>query len=565
MLEELHVQNYALIDRVHLEFAPGFNVLSGETGAGKSILIGALSLLHGARADTSAIRTGSDEAMVSGVFRVAGNPEAVEWLAERGLEPEDGTILVRRTVKRQGRGQIYIQSAPVTRADLEELTSLMFDLHGQHEHQSLLSEDNHRTLLDRYAGLEAEANELRERFSELSTLKRRAEKMRASEQERLREIDILQFAVNEIDDADLTVGEEEELDTERRVLSQHEKLFGLLDHIYELTAENRGGSLANLRAARDAMESVVQIDETLSSQASRLADAFYEVEDVAETIRDYRNAMEFSPQRLEACENRLVLIHKLEKKYGATIEDVLRYRDEAQGQLESLDNWEEDKADLEERIKALERDVLSAARSLSDRRKAAAVELGTAIESTVQSLGMAKTSFVVAVEQRASASGRPICGPHGIDSVAFRITPNPGEPLKPLSEIASGGEISRVMLALKTALAEVDHLFTLVFDEIDAGIGGEIALSVGHHLKELAGHKQVLCITHLASIAARADNHITVAKNVVDGRTTTQVDRIAGERRVEEIARMLAGDKDASVSRQHAEELLRKFGAEVAG
>ena len=565
MLEELHVQNYALIDRVHLEFAPGFNVLSGETGAGKSILIGALSLLHGARADTSAIRTGSDEAMVSGVFRVAGNPEAVEWLAERGLEREGGTILVRRTVKRQGRGQIYIQSAPVTRADLEELTSLMFDLHGQHEHQSLLSEDNHRTLLDRYAGLEAEANELRERFSELSTLKRRAEKMRASEQERLREIDILQFAVNEIDDADLTVGEEEELDTERRVLSQHEKLFGLLDHIYELTAENRGGSLANLRAARDAMESVVQRDETLSSQASRLADAFYEVEDVAETIRDYRNAMEFSPQRLEACENRLVLIHKLEKKYGATIEDVLRYRDEAQGQLESLDNWEEDKADLEERIKALERDVLSAARSLSDRRKAAAVELGTAIESTVQSLGMAKTSFVVAVEQRASASGRPICGPHGIDSVAFRITPNPGEPLKPLSEIASGGEISRVMLALKTALAEVDHLFTLVFDEIDAGIGGEIALSVGHHLKELAGHKQVLCITHLASIAARADNHITVAKNVVDGRTTTQVDRIAGERRVEEIARMLAGDKDASVSRQHAEELLRKFGAEVAG
>lgn len=565
MLEELHVQNYALIDRVHLEFAPGFNVLSGETGAGKSILIGALSLLHGARADTSAIRTGSDEAMVSGVFRVAGNPEAVEWLAVRGIEPEDGTILVRRTVKRQGRGQIYIQSAPVTRGDLEELTSLMFDLHGQHEHQSLLSEDNHRTLLDRYAGLEEEASELRERFSELSTLKRRAEKMRASEQERLREMDILQFAVNEIDEADLTVGEEEELDTERRVLSQHEKLFGLLDHIYELTAENRGGSLANLRAARDAMESVVQIDETLSSQASRLADAFYEVEDVAETIRDYRNAMEFSPQRLEACENRLVLIHKLEKKYGATIEDVLRYRDEAQGQLESLDNWEEDKADLEERIKALERDVLSAARSLSDRRKAAAVELGTAIESTVQNLGMAKTSFVVAVEQRASASGRPICGPHGIDSVAFRITPNPGEPLKPLSEIASGGEISRVMLALKTALAEVDHLFTLVFDEIDAGIGGEVALSVGHHLKALAGHKQVLCITHLASIAARADNHITVAKNVVDGRTTTQVDRIAGARRVEEIARMLAGDKNASVSRQHAEELLRKFGAEVAG
>lgn len=565
MLEELHIQNYALIDRVTLEFHAGFNVLSGETGAGKSILIGALSLLHGARADTSAIRTGRDEAMVSGVFHVRTNPEAAAWLSERGIEHEDGAVLVRRTVKRQGRGAIYVQSTPVTRAELEELTSLIFDLHGQHEHQSLLSEDNHRTLLDRYAGLEEEAQSLRQRFGELSTLKRRAEKMRASEQERLREADILRFAVQEIDDAGLSIGEEEELDTERRVLSQHEKLFGLLDQIYEATAENRGGSLAGIRAARDAMESVVQIDSSLSNQASRLNDAFYELEDVAETIRDYRNSMEFSPERLETCENRLVLIHKLEKKYGATIDEVLKYRDEALSQLESLDNWEEDKADLEESIKTTEREVLGAARQLSERRKEAAVGLGKKIEAMVQNLGMAKTSFLVAVEQRASASGRPVCGPHGIDSIAFRITPNPGEPLKPLSEIASGGEISRVMLALKTALAEVDHLSALVFDEIDAGIGGEVALSVGHHLKELAHHKQVLCITHLASIAARADNHIRVEKVVVDGRTSTSVEQIDGNRRVEEVARMLAGDKDASVSRQHAEELLRKFGAHVPG
>lgn len=564
MLEELHVQNYALIDRITLEFSRGLNVLSGETGAGKSILIGALSLLHGARADTSAIRTGSDEAMVSGVFAIR-NTEADDWLSEHQIEKEDGTVLVRRTVKRQGRGSIYIQSTPVTRGELEELSSLVFDLHGQHEHQSLLSEDNHRTLLDRYAGLESDAHALREAFSELSTLKRRAEKLRASEQERLRELDILKFAVGEIDDAALIPGEEERLDQERRVLSQHEKLFGLLDRIYEATAENRGGSLASLRAAREAMDSAVNIDSSLAEQASRLEDAFYEVEDVAETIRDYRNSMEFSPQRLEECENRLMLIHKLEKKYGATVEEVIAYREEASSQIESLDNWEEDKAQLGEDIKRLEKEVLEAARRLSARRKAAAGELGSKIEGTLQRLGMVKTRFVVAVEQRAGPSGRPICGPHGIDSVAFRICPNPGEPMKPLADIASGGEISRVMLAVKTALAEVDHLSTLVFDEIDAGIGGEVALSVGHHLKELGSSKQVLCITHLASIAARADNHIRVEKTVAADRTITSVERVEGPERVEEVARMLAGDKDASVSRRHAEELLRKFGAEVPG
>jgi DNA repair protein RecN (Recombination protein N) len=503
--------------------------------------------------------------MISGVFRVQGNPEAEAWLIEHAIEKEDEGVLVRRTVKRQGRGSIYIQSSPVTRAELQDFASLLFDLHGQHEHQSLLSEDNHRTLLDRFAGLEAQAADLKDAFADLSTLKRRAEKMRASEQERLREIDILDFAVREIDEADLQIGEEEQLEQERRVLSQHEKLFGLLDQIYEATAENRDGALAGIRTARDAMETVVNIDPSLASQASRLSDAFYELEDVAETIRDYRNSMEFSPTRLEECENRLVQIHKLEKKYGSTIEEVLKYRDEAQSQLESLDNWEEDKAQLEEDIKKREKDVLASARELSVGRKAAAAELGGSIEGMLQNLGMSKTRFVVSVEQRASSSGRPICGPHGIDSVAFRIAPNPGEPLKPLSDIASGGEISRVMLAIKTALAEVDHLTAMVFDEIDAGIGGEVALSVGHHLKELGRGKQVLCITHLASIAARADNHIRVRKDVFDNRTHTMVERVAGEQRVDEVARMLAGDKDASVSRQHAEELLRRYGAEVTG
>ncbi|TVR32264.1 MAG: DNA repair protein RecN [Spirochaetaceae bacterium] len=560
MLEEFSIQNYALIDRLVINFTSGFNVLTGETGAGKSILAGALSLLHGARADTGAIRTGADETLVSAVFNLRGNSEALTWLAEHGVEPEDDAVIVRRTVKRAGRGSIYVQNAPVTRADLEELSGLIFDLHGQHEHQSLLVAEQHRILLDRYAGIEQRVVQLGQQFSDLSGLKKRYDRMLASERERQREMDILEFAVREIEAAALRAEEEEQLENEKRILSQHEKLFGALDQIYDRLAENRGGAVGQVRAARHEMDTVVQIDDSLSAQAKRLDDLFFELEDVVESVRDYQSTVNYSSERLEQCEERLALIHRLEKKYGATVADVLDYLQEAQQQLSSLETWEDDKAALQRQISDGERALLSAARQISAERKRAAEQLGGSIEAIINTLGMAKARFSVAVEPRESASGKPSCGASGLDLVSFRIAANQGEPLKELKDIASGGEISRVMLAIKTVLAQNDHIQSLVFDEIDAGIGGEVAIAVGTHLHQLSRYKQVLCITHLASIAVRADNHIKVEKAPRDDRTVTRIDQIDGDQRIEEIARMLAGDRTGKTSRTHAEELLAKYG-----
>jgi DNA repair protein RecN (Recombination protein N) len=558
MLEELSIQNYALIDRLTVRFAPGMNVLTGETGAGKSILVGSLSLLHGARADTEAIRTGTDECRVAGTFRIDGSDEVTQWCSEHGIEPEDDTLIVRRTVKRSGRGGIYIQSTPVTKSDLDELTSLIFDIHGQHDHQSLISEDNHRRVLDRYGGHEELARELTTEFTELSALKKRFDHMEANERQRLREMDILNFAVQEIDEARLTAGEEEELTAERRILTQHEKLFANLDELYDSIAENRGGAMAMLRQARSAMEAVAAIDEGVVDLARRVDDLFFELEDVAEVVSDYRRGIEFSPQRLEQVETRLALIHRLQKKYGETVAEILEYCEECRTQLEGFETWEEDKDRLRAEIKEREKAVLALAGELSQRRKAAALSLGTEILERLRVLGMPKTEFTIAVEPRLGDNGRATCGPNGLDRVGFQISPNPGEPLKPLSAIASGGELSRVMLALKSALAENDRVGSMVFDEIDSGIGGEVAVAVGEHLYSLSREKQVLCVTHIASIAARADCQIRVEKAERNGRTVTEIATVTGDDRVDEIARMLAGDKEGTVSRKHAEELLQK-------
>ncbi len=560
MLEQLTVRNYAIIDHVQVDFAPGLNVLTGETGAGKSIMVGALSLLHGARADTQAIRTGSDESVVTGVFRVAGNPEAQGWLVDHGIEPEGDAVLVRRTVKRQGRGTIYIESVPVTRAELAELAGTLFDIHGQHEHQTLVEETHHRVLLDRFAGIEEEVGELRGVFQELGRRRKEFEEQTASERQRLQELDMLQFAVDEIEAANLRDGEEEELEQERRILNEHEKLFGNLDSAYGQTAESRGGALAQLRQGRHALQTAADIDPDLAEAAKRLDEAYYEIEDIAETIRDYQSRVQFSPARLEECEDRLAQIHRLEKKYGSTIGEVLAYAEDARRRIERYEHWEEDKQALQEKITELEAELRRRAQGVSRKRREAAETLGSRIQEIVRRLGMPKTQFHVVVDPRTTAEGRPSCGPYGMDEVAFRLTPNPGEPIKPLVDIASGGEISRVMLAVKTVLAELDHVNCLIFDEVDAGIGGEVAVAVGEHLQDLAGTKQVLCITHLASIAVRADNHMKVEKSFAEERTTTKVVPVLQEMRVEEIARMLAGDKEAQASRQHAEELLNRYG-----
>ena len=422
MLERLEVREYALIDHISLPFEPGFTVLSGETGAGKSILVGALGLLLGFRGETTMIRTGSEQAEVNGVIRIDPDSEAAALLDQLGIETEEGTILVRRVLKKGGRGTIYIQSTPVTLSQLMEIMSLIFDMHGQHEYQSLLVLENHRKLLDRFGNLEEKADKLHLVFSELSDLKKQFKSLVSSERDRLREIDILTYAIDEIDKAKLVPGEEETLRQERKILQQHEKLFSLIDTSYENASESRGGALSRLRLSKEALQDSAEIDITLTPLSQRIDSAFYELEDIAESLRSYRRETEFSAERLQEYEERLALIHDLEKKYGSTIDEVLDYRRQSEERLKELENWESDKENLQQAVSNLEKELLKRAKELSEKREHTAKILQKHIQQVLQALGMPKAQFVISVRKKVSDSGKPVCGPHGYDTVEILIS-----------------------------------------------------------------------------------------------------------------------------------------------
>ncbi|MDC7228541.1 MAG: DNA repair protein RecN [Spirochaetales bacterium] len=565
MLEELFIKNYALADQLTVEFQEGFNILSGETGSGKSVIIGALGLVLGEKGDVSAIRTGASETEVSAVINVEGNAEALKWLEEHEISADEGRVIIRRIMKNTGRGSMFIQSVPSVKADVSEFTSLLFDIHGQHEHQSLLSTDNHRKLLDSFAGLRPSAERLKSDFLELNNIKKEYQGLMSDEREMLREADLAAFAVKEIEDAALKPGEIEELETEHKLLTQSEKLFILFEELHRALSESSGGALDGLRSGMENLKELSGIDSAFAEASSRLENAFYETEDVLDGIERYKVNFDFSPERLAACEERLSELLKLRKKYGDSVEDILTFQEESRKKVSSIENREELKAEYAEKIAALEKSVLQQASDLSAKRKSAARKLQTAIQQQLKALGMPKAEFRVQVEAKLGENGRPSCGINGFDAIEFLISPNQGEPPKRLRSIASGGEISRVMLAIKSVLASIDTVDTLVFDEIDAGIGGEIAVAVGEHMYRLSRFKQILCITHLASIAVRADNHIRVCKKTARDRTFTEIDNVAGDERKIEIARMLSGDTDTDVSLKHAEELLVKAAGEREG
>ncbi len=560
MLEELMVRNYALIDSLSVNFCAGFNVLTGETGAGKSILIGALGLLIGAKGDTSVIRFGSEEALVSGTLIVKGNREALDWLESHGIERDSDTVILRRNIKKNGRGSIYIQSIPVTRADLAEFTGFLFDIHGQHDHQSLLSSDNQRKLLDRYSKIEDEVGLFSSKFREFSELRQEYEKLLENERDRNRQIEFLKYSIGEIDKASLYDGEEEELEGERKILANAEKLYEFVNGAYNATAESKNGAMWYVGESRAFLNQAVDIDSSLEEILRECDDIYYSLEDIAEELRGYRDGINFDPERLNTVEERLSVIRTLKKKYGSTIREVLEYRERAKKELLNLENWEDRKAELENNIKALEVELKKRAEEISVKRKKNAELLALKIEEELKYLGMENAKFKIGVNEKTRADGRYVLGMYGKDDVEFLISPNKGENFKKLKSIASGGELSRVMLAIKTILSETDHIDTMIFDEIDVGIGGEVAIAVGERLKRLASVKQVLCITHLATIASYADNHIKVEKLEKDGRTVTRVKVIRDKERVKEIARMLAGDEDESTSLQHARQLLEKYG-----
>ncbi|MCQ2594210.1 MAG: DNA repair protein RecN [Treponemataceae bacterium] len=568
MLEDLTIKDFALIDSLQIEFTKGFNVLTGETGAGKSILIGALSFLLGGRADISQIRTGSTEARVSGtVFISQKQKGALAWLNEHGIELENDRVLLRRTIKDSGKTSAWVGDTPVTKNELADFTAYLVDIHGQHEHQSLMKVSEHRKFLDSYALLNDEVSAFTKLYTQLVEKRRLLNEMNTSDAERSEKIELLRFAVEEIDSAQLKPEEEAELSAEEGRLSQYEKLFADVEVVNEALSGDES-IVAGIKRLRPVLERTASIDSSLKSFTSRLETAYYELEDIADELRAYKNQLVFDPARLEEVQERLALIFRLKKKYctagvNGNIEEILQYSAKAQEQLETLCNFEGNRAELEAEVSALEKKVYLAAKSISDKRHQAASQMGPKIEAVLAELGMRGTVFNAGLEQKPFDGDFQKIGPYGFDNVEFLISANPGSPLRPLAKIASGGELSRVMLALKTILADIDTTPTLIFDEIDTGIGGEVAVSIGAHIKKLAEKHQILCISHLANIAVCADTHIKIAKFVENQKTTTKVHVITGQERVTEISRMLAGDMVSEASLEHARALLSRYGGQI--
>ena len=565
MLEELDVKNFALIDSAHIEFSKGFTVLSGETGAGKSILIGSLAFLLGGKAGMEQIRTGCREAQVSGTF-LLDCKEAKDWLGEHGIEDEDGRILLRRVVRATGKSSAWIGGVSVTRADLSAFAAFLVDLHGQHEQQSLMKVPEHRRYLDSYAGIEEEVRAFTALYNALCEKRRALEDFASDEEWRRNRIDMLGFAVDEIDAARLKEGEDEELEAEEARLSSFEKLYSDMEEIRSLLdGGGEGvGVMAVLRKMNGIATHALEMDRGLENLQGRLQASFYELDDIADEFHRYADSLVFDPDRLAAVQERLELIYKLKKKYtsgpATSVADVLSYAEKARQQLEELSGLDSDKSALEAAVSALEKQVYEAAKTLSARRKAAAETMSGAVEGILAHLGMKAAVFRVSIVEKPGTTVSQRCDSHGMDNIQFLISANPGSPLLPLAQIASGGELSRVMLALKTILCGADTAGTLIFDEIDTGIGGEIAVGIGEHLKKLSKKKQVLCITHLASIAVYADNQVKIEKGVADNTTSTNVFPISGQARVKEIARMLSGDASSLESLEHAAAMLHKFG-----
>lgn len=558
MLDSIQIRNYALIRHQEMTFEPGFTVLTGETGSGKTVFAGALRFLFGSKPDTGIITEGEDETTVTGTVDVSQNAEALKWLAAHDLKCEEATAVLRRTLRRTGKGTQSIQGVSVTRADLEEFASLLIDAHAQHEQMTLLKPAKQRQLLDRYARCLDLAEKVAAGFNRLCELQKKKEQMHSDERERARELDLLRYGVEEIRAAALKPGEEEEAEAQLRILGQAEKIFSHTATFAEAVGESSGGALKNLRAGLQALRHLGSVDDRLNGDCARFEAAFYEIEDVVNDVQDFAGKLIFDPQTLEELQQRLHQIGKLESKYGENINAVLEYARKAEERIAQIENFDSARESLEKEQKQLEAEVLRQAVELSQIRRKGAAELEEKIQAMLRPLGMKKAIFKVRLDQKFNDQKQPICTVNGFDTPVFCIAPNEGEALKPLSAIASGGELSRILLSVKSVFVSVDNIETMLFDEVDSGVGGEVALTIASRLEEIASQKQVICITHSASIAAHAAHHILIRKEGVDGRTVTRLESLKGEDRVPEIARMLAGNAVADISLSHARELLRR-------
>lgn len=557
MLVELSIRDFAIIDAIDLRLAPGFNVLTGETGAGKSILIDAVDMLLGGRADPTFVRTGAEAARIEGLFRLDARTQALiaPILEREGLEGErPDELWLGREIRREGRSICRVNGRSVSLALLKEIGQNLVDIHGQSEHLSLLRVREHVNLLDRYAGLEDERAELADLVHQLRTVRAELEKLRRDERELARRADLLRFQVEEIESARLEPGEEEALLEERTRLANAEQLAALASEAYALLYEGSNAASAALDLIGQALRALValaKIDPATAEIAQAVETASYQLDDAARTLRHYQDSIEFNPARLNQVEERLDLIRRLKRKYGDSIPDILAYARQAAAELEGITHSEERIEALRLEEEALLQRIGAKAERLSQARREAALRLAQGIERELSDLRMAGARFAVDIQWVEDENGVPVgerryaFDATGIDRVEFLVAPNPGEGLKPLVKIASGGETSRLMLALKTVLSRADQTPTLIFDEIDQGIGGRVGVTVGRKLWGIADAHQVLCVTHLPQLAGYGDVHFKVEKQVIGERTVTRVRELDEAGRVEELAQMLGASGQA--------------------
>jgi DNA repair protein RecN (Recombination protein N) len=552
MLVELRIRDYAVVEDLTLELGPGLNALTGETGAGKSIIVGALSLLLGERASSSVVRTGTARATVEAVFDVGGMPALATRLEDLGFRAEEDLLILRREVAAEGRNRAWVNGSPTTAGIVGELGAALVDLHGQHEHQSLLRQRDQRTILDAFAGAPDTAARVGRLYGDLQALRREVDEREDRRRDVESRADFLRFQLAEIDESNLSPGEDRELEAEagrhehaedlaRGAASVHETLYAADDAVTNRISE-----------ARQILDRLAEFDPELRRYVAALDESFHLLSEAGRNMGDYASTIDHDPARLEEVRERLDRIFRLKRKYGPELADVLAAAHRVRTELAELADSDHDLEDLRKQIEAVNSELGREAAVLTELRTKSAERLGQEVESALPDLGLSGATFLVRLTAYDSVSAG------GAESVEFLVSPNPGFEAMPLSRIASGGELSRVMLALKSILAAVDQVPVLVFDEIDAGVGGVVGGSVARKLSEVAGVHQVLVVTHLAQVASRAALHFRVEKEQDKAVTSASIRSLAGDERVEEIARMLGGDPGSEASKDHARELLSR-------
>jgi DNA repair protein RecN (Recombination protein N) len=553
MLAELAVENYAVIESIRVRFHRGLNLLTGETGSGKSIVVDALALLLGGRASAEMVRAGAERARISGIFEVTLTPALAATLENAGIEM-DGELLIEREILSNGKSRAFVNNRPATAALLRELAPHLGDIHGQHDQQQLFSSSVQRDMLDAFAADQTLLDEVSSLYSQWRSVTAELEELDRTSQEKLRLADLWSFQRSEIEAVTPEAGEDVQLENERRVLRNVVRIEEIASAAYAALYDAQGSASAQLSTALKRLEELARIDESATDTLAILKPASIAIDEAAHTLRHYLSKLEADPARLDHVESRLASLDKLKRKYGATVDEILAFLDDVRKQLAAVENSSERRDALHKQAVSLEKAFTAIAAKLTSVRKHSSKQLATRVEAELGSLAMEKTRVVMQIEPAPWSES-------GADAVEFLISPNVGEEPKPLDKIASGGELSRVALALKTCTAPAKSSKntpkTLVFDEVDAGVGGSAAEAVGRRLKRLAASSQVLCVTHLPQIAGFADHHYSVEKHSAKGRTYASIEELTPDQRTREIGRMLSGERVTPEALRHAEQLLK--------